>query len=39
MGPTPGEDVVVVARDGVVTLVRRREVYVQRGTWHVVDCW
>ena len=39
MGPTSGQDVVVVARDGVVTLVGRREVCVQRGAWHVVDWW
>lgn len=39
MGSASGQDMVVVAGDGVVTLVRRREGRVQRGARHVVDWW
>ena len=39
VGSTSGQDMVVVARDGVVTLVGRREGRIQRGARHIVDWW
>lgn len=37
MGPASGKDVIVIARDRVVTFVGGREGGVKRGSWHIVD--